>query len=103
MRNSVNGSGLAAQGWVKLNSATPLAGLCFIGSNSGMADVPVSETLESSLVVPHIAQDDFWDTTLMVCNPSDNAINLQIIYNGFMHRHSPNVLIIRLSCYTDKG
>ena len=74
------GSGLAAQGWVQLDSTTPLAGLCFIGSNSGMADVPVTETLENSLVVPHIAQDDFWDTTLMVCNPNDNAISLQIIY-----------------------
>ena len=80
---SAIGSGLAAQGWVQLDSSMPLAGLCFIGSsglNSGMADVPVSETLESNLVVPHIAQNNLWDTTLMVCNPNDNAIDLQIIY-----------------------
>ena len=82
-KSSAIGGGLAAKGWVQLEADSPLAGLCFIGSfgsNSAMADVPVTDTLENSLVVPHIAQDNTWDTTLMICNPNDNQNSLQIIY-----------------------
>ena len=44
-----------------------------------MADIPFINKLEKNLVIPHVAQDVKWDTTLMICNPQDNACNINVI------------------------
>jgi hypothetical protein len=69
--------------WLKLVSSTPLAGLCFLGTSDGyMADIPVVSKAETFLVIPHIAQDDSWDTKILVCNPNETATTLTLIYKN---------------------
>ena len=71
-------------GWMRVNSQQPLSGLAFIGlsgSVSLMVDIPFIEELSSPLVIPHIAQDEIWDTSILICNPHNkaNKITLQLI------------------------
>jgi hypothetical protein len=74
---------LTAKGWLKLVSSTPLAGLCFLGTSDGyMADIPVVSKAETFLVIPLIAQDDSWDTKILVCNPNETATTLTLIYKS---------------------
>lgn len=77
----VVGDGLSAQGWMSVDSDQPLTGLCFFGTkgfNSYMADITLIPELSTILHVPHIAQNDQWDTTVMICNPnaSNTAVTL---------------------------
>ena len=44
-----------------------------------MADIPFASNLEQNLVVPHYAQDATWDTTLMICNPAQSSVTVNII------------------------
>jgi PKD repeat protein len=79
-------------GWVQIKSINPLYGLAFLGSSGAlslMADIPFIPELSRCLVIPHIAQDDKWDTTILVCNPQNkktsvvlNYINQQGILRG---------------------
>ncbi len=79
-------------GWIWINSQLPLTGLSFFAKNL-MADVPFVSKLSRNLVIPHIAQDGYWDTSLMICNPSDapadislacyNRQGVQVAFTGF--------------------
>ncbi|MCK5680222.1 hypothetical protein KAI46_05355, partial [bacterium] len=71
---------LTAEGWIRVSSTTPLAGLCFLRDSGFMADIPVTTTIEESLLIPHIAQDNAWDTTILLCNPNETATTVTIIY-----------------------
>ncbi len=70
-------------GWMLLNSHQPMSGLAFLGSWDIpllMADIPFSSELSSCLVVPHIAQNSAWDTTILICNPNNETASIAIKY-----------------------
>ncbi len=71
--------GETATGWVKIISYNQLSGLCFMGSTL-MADIPFVSELSRKLVIPHVAQDNLWNTTIMVCNPDNMPVQLKIEY-----------------------
>lgn len=75
---SVNDGG-ANHGWINILSDQPLSGLAFVGHNYLMANIPFVDGLERNLVIPHIAQDNAWDTTIMLCNPSDESVSVKVI------------------------
>ncbi len=45
-----------------------------------MAHIPFSSDLSSCMIVPHIAQDNLWDTTILICNPNSETINITLKY-----------------------
>ncbi len=70
-------------GWMQVNSHQPLSGLAFLGSGNIpllMADIPFSSELSSCLIIPHIAQDGSWDTTILICNPNNKTASIAIKY-----------------------
>ncbi|MEA3332385.1 MAG: serine hydrolase domain-containing protein [Pseudomonadota bacterium] len=79
----VVGAGLDQTGWVKIQSSQPLSGLSFAGiSNPGsyIAEVPFSRILSKSLIIPHIAQDNSWNTEIFMANPNNNPISVNLTY-----------------------
>ena len=71
---------LTAEGWMQVSSSTPLAGLCFLGSAGFMADIPVTTSPEENLLIPHIAQNDDWNTTTLICNSNATPTTVTMIY-----------------------
>ena len=70
-------------GWMRVNSHQPMSGLAFIGSGGTtplMGDIPFISELSACLAVPHIAQNDTWDTTILICNPNDEAVSITLKY-----------------------
>jgi len=70
-------------GWMQVNSNQPMSGLAFLGSWGTpllMADIPFSSDLSSCMIVPHVAQDSSWDTTILICNPNSETINVTLKY-----------------------
>ncbi len=79
----VFGAGLSCEGWILVASDQPLIGLDFFGttgSDDHMADITLIPRLASELIVPHVAQNDQWDTTLMVCNPHAETNTLDLVF-----------------------
>lgn len=77
----VAGSGLMKEGWILVESTQPLTGVCFIAKNEDpafMFNVNLIRELSELLHLPHIAQDDTWDTTIMVCNPNDESVDVTL-------------------------
>ena len=73
-------------GWVMVTSDRPLTGLCFVAqsgviSTEYMADISLISPLSTRLSVPHVAQDDEWDTQLRICNPhnSETTVTLEFL------------------------
>jgi len=67
---------LDSRGWMWVNSHQPLSGLAFLGSDGSiplMVDIPFISQLSSCLVIPHVAQDSIWDTTILICNPAEQT------------------------------
>ncbi|GBC59819.1 hypothetical protein DENIS_0760 [Desulfonema ishimotonii] len=81
----VAGNGLNQTGWLKVMSSQPLTGLAFVG-NSGasnyMADITMEKATSPALIIPHIAQDEMWDTTVMVCNPNSSVTSVTLTVVG---------------------
>ena len=80
-------SQLNNSGWIMVNSHQSISGLAFLGDSGTqplMANIPFIAKLSTSLMVPHIAQDDQWDTTIMICNPNntDASVTLKYIDNA---------------------
>jgi len=74
---------LNQHGWIWINSHHPLSGLAFLGIGTTpplMADIPFISELSSYLIIPHIAQDDVWDTTILLCNPNKENILITLKY-----------------------
>ncbi len=74
---------LNQHGWMWVNSHQPLSGLAFIGTGTTpplMADIPFMSELSSSLIIPHIAQNDVWDTTILLCNPNNENVSITLKY-----------------------
>lgn len=80
------GSGTLREGWILIKADGLLAGLSFIGTSDLAAlifDVPVTRLSATTLLLPHVAQNTVWDTTLFVCNPNDDAATVTITFvNG---------------------
>jgi len=79
----VVGDDLTQEGWLLVESSQPLVGLDFFGTrglNNHMADITLIPELSTSLIVPHIAQNDTWDTTLMICNPNAAPITVTLVF-----------------------
>ncbi|HUU39982.1 MAG TPA: carboxypeptidase regulatory-like domain-containing protein [Desulfatiglandales bacterium] len=76
------GSALEFEGWMKVSSDVALTGLCFFGGTSFdyMADIPFIHTTSTSLFIPHVAQDDQWDTKILACNPNNSATGITITF-----------------------
>ncbi len=71
-----------SRGWIQVDSDGPLNGLAFIGTGGApslMADIPFVENLSRNLIVPHVAQDTTWDTTLLLCNPAAQVASVRIV------------------------
>ncbi|THB75352.1 MAG: hypothetical protein D3926_20440 [Desulfobacteraceae bacterium] len=70
----VIGAGAPQDGWVKLTSDEPLAGMNFAAEYIGatkdyfLSDVPFTGWLSNRLLIPHVAQWANWDTTVFVAN-----------------------------------
>ena len=45
-----------------------------------MADIPVTTSPEESLLIPHIAQNDDWNTTTLICNSNATPTTVTMIY-----------------------
>jgi hypothetical protein len=77
------GAGLKKEGWVHVDSDQPLGGLCFVAMNNSpmlMFDITLISDLSNVLYVPHAAQNDTWDTFIMICNPNGKSINPSITF-----------------------
>ncbi len=75
--------GAGEEGWIKVKSDRKLAGLCFVSTAANpdfMMDIMLISELSNILHVPHVAQNNRWDTTLFVCNPKDSAIAVTFNY-----------------------
>ena len=66
-------------GWMYVNSHQPLTGLAIIGQKE-MVAMPFVSDLADCLVIPHIAQDNIWDTSVMICNPQDIPVTVTLTY-----------------------
>ena len=72
--------GVSREGWVMVESNQSLAGLCFVGKDDCMMDVPITDTASTSLVVPHGAQNQSWDTIAYVANPNSSSTLVRFHY-----------------------
>ena len=73
-------SGNLQEGWMLVTSDQPLGGLCFIGTLSYMADIGFISSTATSLLVPHVAQADIWDSYVLICNPNSTASTVTITF-----------------------
>ena len=75
---------LNTRGWIWLNSHQPVSGLAFLGRScdvsSLMTDIPFISKLSSCLLIPHIAQNETWDTTIFICNPNNETVSITLKY-----------------------
>ena len=70
-------------GWILVNSDQKISGLAFVDNGlepSLMADIPFTDELSKCLVIPHVAQDDTWDTIIFICNPTSETVSVAIKY-----------------------
>ena len=68
---------LEATGWILINSHEELTGLSFF-ARSYMADVPFVDAVSKALMIPHVAQNEMWDTHLLICNPNPTPVTLTL-------------------------
>lgn len=82
------GKDLTSDGWIAVSSDQPLTGINFLGkydealANFYLSDVPFMKTLSNSLIIPHVAQNANWDTTLFIANPSISAAIVAVTYTN---------------------
>ncbi|MBN1829481.1 MAG: hypothetical protein JW884_10110 [Deltaproteobacteria bacterium] len=75
------------EGWVKITSTQPLTGLCWVGLLDGttfrpwvMGDITLIPDLARELIVPHVAQNGEWDTSVYVCNPHGESTSVTLLF-----------------------
>jgi len=80
------GTELSNDGWIKIGSNQKLAGLNFLGQYKGskgnyyVANVSFVETLSTSLIFPHVAQNNNWDTIICSANPNNTMAAATLTY-----------------------
>lgn len=71
-------------GWMLINSDQPLSGLCFyiaLGAEKNyVTTANLVESPSTNLLLPHISQNDLWDTSLIICNPNSMDTNVTLNY-----------------------
>ncbi len=67
-------------GWLQIESNVPLAGLSFGIENGVMMDVPIADVLSNYLLVPHVAQDETWDSVFFMANPNSQKAVVSLKY-----------------------
>jgi len=73
------------KGWIRVLSDRALTGLCFImrdGSPPLMYDITLDRELSTMLYIPHVAENDRWNTTILICNPNLGACAVDITPYG---------------------
>jgi hypothetical protein len=78
-----SGATSTVEGWMMVLSSQPLGGLCFFGTTGAanyMADITMTSTTATSLLIPHVAQNTIYDTILMICNPNGSAATATLTY-----------------------
>ena len=81
---AVLGRNAGEQGWIHVVSDVALTGVCFLSTldtMNFMADMPIYSQLNTALQVPHVAQNEFWDTVVYVANPNSaqTAVTLRFV------------------------
>jgi len=77
---------LQTEGWIRVDSDQKLTGFSWaakLGDDSwpiNMADVTLIPELSTTLIVPHVAQDDNWYTTIYVSNPNNSRTTVTLTY-----------------------
>ncbi len=74
------GQGLNTEGSLRVTSDQPLAVLCSVFMGGSGYEVPVTQNLSTSLDIPQAAQDNIWDTSIIVNNPNNSSITATITY-----------------------
>ena len=74
--------GVSREGWILVESDQALAGLCFVGKDDCMMDVPITDTASTSLVVPHGAQNQSWDTIAYLANPNSASARVKFDFHN---------------------
>ena len=74
------GQGLNTNGSLRVTSDQPLAILCSVFRGGTGYEVPVTQNLSTSLDIPHAAQDNIWDTSIIVNNPNNSTITVTVTY-----------------------
>ncbi|OQY59105.1 MAG: hypothetical protein B6245_08360 [Desulfobacteraceae bacterium 4572_88] len=90
--------GMSKEGWMRVDSNQPLTGVSFLGTKgfgNYMADMPFVSELSEVLQIPHVAQNNEWDSTVMICNPnsSDIVVTMTIVDKGGNVLSSKNYVI----------
>lgn len=73
----------SGEGWAKVSSNRPLTGLAFVAESAGdalMFDITLIPSLAKTLYVPHVAQNETWDTIVYVCNPNGSATTIYLTF-----------------------
>ena len=72
---------LYAKGWILVNSNQPLGCYGFYGTTNHilLANTPMTASVSKSWVIPHIAQDRYWDSEVKICNPNDKETQVALI------------------------
>jgi len=73
----------SGEGWVKVSSNQPLTGLAFVAESAGdalMFDITLIPGLAKTLYVPHVAQNETWDTIVYVCNPNGSVTTIYLTF-----------------------
>lgn len=78
-------SGTVQEGWMLVTSDQPLGGLCFFGTrgaSSYMADISLISSTATSLLIPHVAQNNDWDTYVLFCNPNATTNTVTLTFTS---------------------
>jgi len=82
------GTNFTDNGWIIITSTYELAGLNFLGEHKGaasnyfLADVPFVRRLSKLLIIPHVAQNVNWDTTVFLANPNNKTATVNLTYTN---------------------
>ena len=79
----VVGNSLNSAGWILVESDQPLSGLCFVaatGAARHMFDIGLIPKASLTLQIPHVAQNETWDSTVFIANPNDSATSATLVF-----------------------
>ena len=73
------------EGWIKISSTASLNGLALIAEStpSTMFDIDLKDSLHQTILIPHLAVSDGWNSIAMICNPNSTVAGITYkYYNG---------------------
>ena len=66
-----------------MESDHPLSGLCFVaatGDPRHMFDISLIPKASLTLQIPHVAQNETWDSTVFIANPNDSETSATLVF-----------------------